>query len=212
MTEKTVMEPEVTACIPVYNGIRTIGYTLFALEHRAQCEPVKVIICDNGSRDGSHLLIRGMQKDPVSMSFWNGRHPAGLIATSVDYNDSLQGRFPREGWNIRQCFKKMWPLVDTEFILMVDADVDTPRGAVRSMLDILKNDPTVGMVGCQYDPVTDHVKHGCALIRTLLALEILPTLRTEVCMCRQINQFLKVKKMKAVAIDGLKARHASREI
>jgi len=211
-TEQQGMECEVTACIPVYNGINSIGYTLWALEHGAQSEPVKVLLCDNGSRDGTQLLVKGMQKDPVTQRHYSERFPAGFQAMDVDYNDSLPGRFPREGYNIRQCFRKMWPQVDTEFILMVDADVDTPRGAVRSMLDILKHDDSIGMVGCHYDPVVDHVQHGCAMIRTVLALAILPTLRTEVCMCKQINQYLKVQKLKAIAIDSLKARHSSREV
>jgi cellulose synthase/poly-beta-1,6-N-acetylglucosamine synthase-like glycosyltransferase len=205
------MECEVTACIPVRNGFRTLGYALYSLEFGAQSEPIKVIVCDNGSWDGTQLMVRGLMQPSPVQTYYAKRHPTGIVGMEVSYNDSMQARFPREGWNIRECFKTMWQAVDTDFILMVDADVDVPRGAVRSMLDMMKADEALGLVGCQYDPSTSHVKHGCAMIRTVVARELLPSLLPDRCMCSQINELLALRKLKCVAVDALKARHCSRE-
>ena len=203
---------EITVCIPAYNAFRTLGMVLHSLGRGMQSMPVAVILCDNGSTDGTQMFVREFLRDSVTKGHWVKRFPRGISAMQVPQYDDLPARFPREYYNIRECFKVMWPTVETPYLLAMDADVEMPQGALRTLYDILRLDETIGQVGIQYDEAIDHVQHGCTLIRSELAVQVLPRLTIETCMCRQICSLLDGMKYRSIHVPAMSARHARNEV
>ena len=203
---------EITACIPVYNAIKTLGMTMHSLGRGMQSMPIALKLCDNGSTDGSQAFVRDLLVDSVTRTHWLTRFPRGVSAMQVPQHDDLPARFPREYFNIRECFRAMWPAVETPYLLMMDADVEMPQGALRTLYDILRMDGKIGQAGIQYDEVSDHVQHGCALIRIELALQVLPRLTIDTCMCRQINTLLDGMGYRSVHVPAMSARHSRNEV
>jgi len=206
------IETEITACMPMYDSMATAVLALRSLMRGNQSLPVALVVCDNGSSDGTQVWARELMKDSVTLSYWKGRFPRGVTAVQVPQNDGLPARFPREYYNIRECFRKMWPLVKTKYLLMMDADVEMPRGALRTMYDMLNGDSHIGQVGVLYEEVSDHVKHGCSLIRTELAMKALERLTTAGCMCRQICTRLDELGFRSVHVPAVSARHFRNEV
>jgi hypothetical protein len=209
-----VMATEVTVCIPVFNAVKTLGWTLHALEPGAQSVPLNLIIAENGSTDGVQCWIRDMRQPSVTLSHWSKLFRQ-IMVVEVPQNEEypVEGKH-REFFNIRECFRAMWPKVQTPYLLAVDADVEAPRGAVRTMLEALKQDPETVMVGIQYDPSTDHVKHGMAMLPTPLALQLMQRLEMKppyTCMCSQLTRMVREANKKAVNLSPLSARHARLE-
>ena len=93
--------------------------------------------------------------------------------------------------------------------LGVDADVCIPAGGVRTLLEMLKANEKVGIVGIGYDPKVDHVQHGCALIRTDLAQKF--TLTEKSCMCRQFCAQTEEMGYEVRHVPAMSARHMKHE-
>jgi hypothetical protein len=111
--------------------------------------------------------------------------------------------------NMVACLRKMWPLVETPYLLTVDADVDAPHGGVRTMLETLKSDSEIGMVGIMYERAADHVKHGLAMLRTELAQKI--ALVPGECPCSHMHKQVEEMGHKVVYLSPLSARHRKYE-
>jgi len=209
-----VMATEVTVCIPVFNAIKTLGWTLHALELCAQSVPMNLIIAENGSTDGSQCWIRDMRQPSVTLKYWS-QFFGQIMVVEVPQNEEYPvENKSRELFNIRECFRTMFPKVQTPYLLMVDADVEAPRGAVRTMLEALKQDPETTMVGIQYDPSVDHVKHGMAMLSTPIALDLVQRLEMKppyTCMCSQMTRMVRESNKKAVNLSPLSARHMKLE-
>ena len=203
------MPCEVTACITVWNGLCTLGHTLFSLEKGAQSVPLRLILAENGSDDGTQLVLRDMAKDSVTRAHWLRRGFRDIGVVEEPQHEEFPGRFPREYVNIKACFEKMFALVETPYLLTVDADVEVPRGSLRTMLELLKGDDTLGMVGIIYEFETTHVKHGLAMMRTELAKKV--RLRADACMCSQLDRQIRDMGFSVKHLSPLSARHVKLE-
>jgi hypothetical protein len=210
-----VIEVEVTACIPVFNAFKTFGYTLHALEPGAQSVPLDLIIAENGSEDGVQCMIRDLRGPSVTTRYWS-QFFRQIMVVEVPQNEE----YPVENWargayNVRECFRTMFPKVQTPYVLTVDADVEAPRGAVRTMLEVLKRDSEIALVGIQYQTSVDHVKHGMAMMATPLAASMATRLQMKppyTCMCHQFTRMVREDNLKAVNLSPLSARHAKDEM
>ncbi len=219
------MPVEVTVCIPCYNafcwGEGSLNVTLQSLEIGAQSLQVKLVLCDNASVDGTQLVLKAMaEKDPKDYpggripdltvrKFWLGRFPAGIqIAEPVPVNEEYPAGQGRMNAHMKVIHPRMLELVDTPYVLTVDADVEVPRGAVRTMLDALKNDPECGLVGISYAP-SDHVQHGLAMMRTEDKRLIQWGARG--CTCRYMNDEVKRMGKNVIDLSPLSARHTKYE-
>ena len=210
-----VVATEVTVCIPVFNAVKTLGWTLHALEPCAQSVPLNLIIAENGSTDGTQCWVRDMIQPSVTLKHWS-QFFSQIMVVEVPQNEEypVENR-AREVFNIRECLRAMIAKVQTPFVLTVDADVEAPRGAVRTMLETLKQDREVGLVGIQYDLETDHVKQGMAMMRTELARDVIGRLKMKPpyeCMCGQTTRMVRETNLKAVNLSPLSARHAKLEV
>jgi hypothetical protein len=212
------MACDITVCIPVFNSIRTLGETLFSLEIGAQSVPMKLILAENGSSDGTQVWLKELgefRKSEVTLKWWLQRFRE-IKVVEVRQNEEypVEGKH-RELWCIRECMQKMFPLVQTDYLLMVDADVECPRGGVRTMREALEQDEKIGLVGIQYDPMTDHVKHGMAMMRSDQAKEYVQRLEMKPpyqCMCSQYTKMVIADGKKAVNLSPLSARHLKLEV
>lgn len=108
------MRPElgrITALLPARNEASTIADTLGRLA--AQGPLARIVLVDDESEDGTGDIARGL----------------GLERLTV-----LQGQRPPPGWS-----GKLWALhqgleqVDTEFVLLLDADIALERGIVATL-------------------------------------------------------------------------------
>jgi len=175
---------------------------------------MNLIIAENGSTDGSQCWIRDMRQPSVTLKYWC-QFFGQIMVVEVSQNEEYPvENKSRELFNIRECFRTMFPKVQTPYLLMVDADVEAPRGAVRTMLETLKQDEEIGMVGIQYDLATDHVKHGMAMLSTTLALDLVQRLEMKppyTCMCSQLTRMVRESNKKAVNLSPLSARHMKLE-
>lgn len=215
------MPTDITVCMTMFDSIETFALALRSVRRGSQSLPVSLIVCDNGSSDGCQMWAREIatkvqtpvgMSDSVTLSYWKARFPRGIKAIQVPQYDGLPARFPREYYNIRECFRKMWPLVKTPYILMLDADVELPKGALRTMYDMLNADAEIGQAGVLYEEAADHVKHGCSLIRTELAMQVLAKLTINSCMCRQICTQLDELGFRSVYVPSISARHNRDEL
>ena len=219
------MPVEITACIPCYNALcwatGSLFVTLHSLEIGAQSLRVKLVLCDNASTDGTQLVLKAMaEKDPNDYSggripdyivrkFWLGRFPDGIqIAEPVPVNEEYPQGQSRMNAHMKVIHPRMLALVDTPYVLTVDSDVEVPRGSVRTMLDALKNDSELGMVGIIYEDC-DHVQHGLRMMRT----EDMRALNwgARGCTCRFLNDEVKRMGKKVLHLSPLSARHTKME-
>jgi cellulose synthase/poly-beta-1,6-N-acetylglucosamine synthase-like glycosyltransferase len=209
-----VLAAEVTVCIPVHNAIKTLGYTLHALEPGAQSLPLNLIIAENGSEDGVQCFIRDLRQPSVTLRYWSHRFRQIMVVEVPQNEEYPVENKSREFFNIRECFREMFAKVQTPYVLTVDADVEAPRGSVRTMLEALKQDSELALVGIQYDLETDHVKHGLSMMSTELARDLATRLEMRppyTCMCSQFTRMVRDANRKAVNLSPLSARHLKLE-
>lgn len=206
------MPCEVTVCVPVYNAIMVLPKTLRATWFQRQGIPVEMFITENQSIDGSQDFIRGLRDASVTRDSWlkrsGWRH---LQVFEVEQEDGLNWRFPREYANLRNSFQQMFAKVTTEYVLTLDSDVDLPAGSVRSMLEAMKRDPKLGIVGIMYDYATDHVKHGLSMMRAADARMWASRLTIDGCLCSQWCRMAGDAGYKVINMPGITARHRKNE-
>ena len=213
--KQSTMPCEVTACIPAYNAICTLGLTLWSLEWGAQSIPLRVILAENGSWDGTQAWLRDMaredqgQPDSPTRKHWLVKF-AGIQVIEVPHTDQYPPGFPQAMENMVECLRQMWPLVETPYLLTVDADVQAPSGSLRTMLEALKQDEKLGMVGIIYEREVDHVKHGLAMLQTEIALQI--DLVAGQCPCSHMHKQVEEMGYKVRYLSPLSARHMKREL
>lgn len=215
----SLMPCEVTVGIPVYQGFRVLGWTMHALEIGAQSVPLKVILAENGSTDGTQLVLRDLMHDSVTRREWMGRGWRDISVVEVPQNEEYPAGEGRILYHMRECHRAMLAKVDTPYYLSVDADVEAPRGAVRTMVELLNRDQNVGVVGIQYDPAADHVKCGMMMMRTTEAREWMARVEMKPertgqyrCLCGHIDTIVHQDGRKTVHLSPLSARHAKLEV
>jgi hypothetical protein len=204
------MPCEVTACMPVYNGLRSFAAAVCALGPGAQSVPVKLLFAENGSTDGVQLVVRGMARDSVVRRHWmQWFRDIDLVEVPQNEEYPVEGR-ARHRFNVRECYREMFVQVDTPYLLMVDVDVEAPHGALRTMLEAFKTDDRLGIVGITYDFETAHVQGGMAMMRTDVAKDLVGRLEMRppyACMCSQMCALVAEKGLKVTHLNPLSARH-----
>lgn len=210
------MPCEVTAAIPTYNAIRDLGDCVCALQPGHQSLPLKLMLAENGSEDGTQLVLRDLMKPSVTRAYWSQFGFRDIMVVEVPQNDcyAVEGR-QRHRYNVRACYQAMVVKIDTPYVLFVDADVVCPTGAVRTMLEVLQADAAVGLVSVSYDFSTDHPQLGLAMMQTQRARAYVDKFTMKPpypCMCKQLTQLVVSDGLKAVPLHPLHARHKRLEV
>lgn len=211
---KTRLPTEVTCVIPVYNSFLSLPRVLYHLEPGAQSTPISLLICDNTSQDPFGVLLSESNRHFISWLVSRGFTAAQILpaVTRVTQRPDGTPMAPQEiiNTNLETVWKKLTMAVTTPYILYVDADVLLPTGAVRMLLETIKSDLDLAMLGCQYEVVTDHVKMGATICRT----EVMRETQWESigCPCRFITKYLKSQGYKVEHLPGVYATHLKREV
>lgn len=209
---ETKMPCEVTVCMPVYNAIFTVQKSLRSCWFSRQGIPLNVFAVENASNEGTQDFMRGLMKPSVTRDTWLTLSKwRELRVFELPQAEGHAWRFPREFYNLRSCFRLMFAKAQTEYVLTLDADVDAPAGGVRTLLEALKADDKLGIVGIKYDDNVTHVKHGFSLMRAKDARRWAARLQTHDCMCSQWCKMAEDEGYKCVNLPGLTARHRRNE-
>lgn len=96
--------------------------------------------------------------------------------------------------------------VETPYTIFLDADVRMPTGGVKLLIDALKADKVLGMVGIPYTLATDHVKMGCTAFRTE-ELKGFEWHSDGKCECHALCMWYKGKGMDVRHLEAVTAEH-----
>ena len=184
---------EITVCIPNLNASITLPACLEALNFQ-EIEPIKAIVFDNGSFDGSVELIEARIKNN-----WFKK-----------VNLSILKQTEREGGktvNIAFLRYKICQAVTTPYLMFLDADVLLPPHAILPCLKKVKADEKLACLGIRYEPLADHVQMGATVWRTEIARQVKWMWDARGCDCRSALRHLDEAGLKYCYHEGLQARH-----
>lgn len=155
------MNLDLTIAIPLYNGIKTIPIVLDGLANPnyTGLEHLKVIILDNGSKDGSAEYVDTIIKNKwfhnlTITKFTEPQKPGGAPA------------------NIPVVRTRLSNLVDTKYMLYLNHDIVMRPFAIMNLYEDFIKREKCGALSIQYDPVTTHVESGCTIMGTEIARKI----------------------------------------
>lgn len=193
-------KPNLTILMPVFNGSDTIQRALRSIVDQG-VRP-KIIIMDHGSTDGTlELLIAARE---------SGHYQKLDI-------DLFQLERRSEDPKVNKCDirTELSKLPKTKFSFWLDDDVKLPVYALVRMLDIMKNDLTVGMLAINYqnehpiDPKMQHLGIGA----TMMPSKILTKIRWECgvlpCECAAVRQQIEKMGLRTGPMLNLKADNLS---
>ncbi len=162
------MNTDLTICIPCHDNLSTIKIVLNALNFQ-DIYP-KIIVLDNGSKDGTFEALIMMIKN---------KYFPDLNIELQFFGEITRTRFQ----NLDMVRHKLCQLVDTKYIMFIDSDVLIPPYCIKPMLEKLEHDNRIGMLGLKYDVNATHVKLGASIIRTELIKDLKWKRTDDECQC-----------------------------
>lgn len=191
MFDKADCPVEITVGMPVFNAATTIARSLVSLT--LQNIPLKVVIIDNGSTDGTYEMLQVVAKNNV-----------------YGYTVQLERSSKQPGGkdkNIPIIRRKICDILDTDYLFFLDADVSIPSLILQDLLVEMKKRPVLGALGLAYEPHAPHVKMGAVLIRRELAKEINWKWDDEGCDCMYFAFQAAARQYEVEHFKGTCARH-----
>lgn len=144
---------DLTICIPMWDSAMTISATLTMLNGYQEVENLKVIIADNGSKDGSAELVQTVIKNN-----WFPRLQIRFIQAGKPSNDRWESIY-----YMRQLLVKS---VDTDYMMFVDGDIILSPNTLKPTLRYLKDHPKIGGLNVRFAPGKDHVPTASTMYKT----------------------------------------------
>lgn len=198
----------VTVMLPCRNCWRHLAVSLCWLEKRAQSVPLRLVTADQVSDDGvTDAVLCHLGKDfekrgsDIEYTF------LGQVRDWGAGKPRTQETMNRNMCHIR---KVLADAVETPFAMFLDSDVCVPVGGVRAMLEALRQDESLGLVGIPYARRLDHIQGGLTMIRT----EILKGLdfRADGCWCRWLTKEVQRMGHGVKHLEGWYALHLRDEV
>lgn len=210
---KWLQQTDVTVLMPIYNGLLTMGRALESLLSTYQSIPLRLIVVDDGSRDGSQELL-------ASASWQMYQVQRGFQHLQVLEPLHPPGESPERCWDhdlmlahVRDARRALLLEVRTPWAWFVDQDVMVPAGGGRALLDAAEGDEKLGALGILCEPVADHVRFDCALLRTKPAQALVQAeWGLKGCECRWMHQALRRDGWIVGYLEGWTGRHLRREM
>lgn len=182
----------VTICIPTYNSANYIKNVLDSLT--MQGEKIKVLLMDNGSKDGTVALIEALLKSKY--------YPYKIAFYECPY--LRKGRVK----NIPKIRYELCKIIDTELMMFLDSDVLLPPHAVHYLKQEFEKTENCGMMGVCYEPYANHVLMGAVMLRTEDARHIKWIFDMKgKCECLNAAEQLQAKNLAVKYHPWLMARH-----
>jgi GT2 family glycosyltransferase len=138
-------EPTVSLVIVAYNGLELTRACLESVEHKSDYPAIEVVVVDNASTDGtSAFLQQWAQIRPWARIVLNEKNRGFPAATN-------QGLEQASG----------------EYFVILNNDVVVTHGWLRTLINHLRRDPTIGMIG----PVTNNIGNEARVPTTYRTIE-----------------------------------------
>ena len=153
---------DLTVCIPIFNGAKTIAGVLERLTMQRMGSPLSVFIYDNGSTDGTN----GMLGEVVATGYWARKTAQDRTSLDIKY---FKGTHTNDHpyINAQRTRKLCAKIVQTPYVFFLDADVILPPSALYMLMDEFKRAEGVGAMGIRYeaDCNHNHVMAGAVLYK-----------------------------------------------
>jgi len=185
------LEDELTICIPTLNCANTLASVLDCLRYQGMERP-KIIISDNGSKDGTLEMLRAMIKNkwfPFDIKIQQFLERIGGMILNV----------PHMRFRLSEALK-------TPFVFWLDSDVLLTPYALPTLVKEMKKRKNLGMLGIRYEPLANHVKMGAVLMKSEVAKEVKWRI-DKLCECTNCCNQLTLKGLKTEYHKTLQARH-----
>jgi len=158
----------ITICIPTKDNLPTIKLILVPLSYQ-DCF-CRIIIMDNGSKDGTLEAVQAMIKNNIFRD---------LKVELINFGE-WSGVKEKNIEKVRYEFSQV---SNTKYLMFIDADVLIPPYVIEGMINTMEKNEKIGMLGLKYDVLSDHVKMGATILRTELAKKIKWKYDEEKCDC-----------------------------
>jgi len=119
-------QPEISAIVISYNGLKFLPDCLGTLIDDLACITHEVIVVDNGSTDGSVAYVRGNY--PQVALIENGRNLGFAAAVNIGLRKAKGN-----------------------YLYVLNQDLRFHRGTAQSLLERLKRDSSIGLIGPRYN-------------------------------------------------------------
>ena len=184
----------ITIAIPTYNSAHSIWGVIEKLPIQGLKE-INLIIADNGSADGTYEGLEAAKKNGWFKRF----NSIEIIQCGHINGDKMV--------NIGYMRKKISDVLDSEYVFWLDSDVILPPFGISIILDELKKDKKLGMIGIAYEPNADHVQMGATAMRVKDAKKTHWIYTAQKCDCRYCIEQLTEQGLSTKYHDNLMARH-----
>lgn len=184
---------KVTICIPTHNSLSTIKIVLGAFKF--QDVYPKIIILENGSRDGTFEALAAMIRNR-----WFKKLKIDLQFFGSDVT-------LRKHQNLNMVRHHFCQHVTTPYLMFVDSDVLVPPYCIIPMLDHLDKFPKIGMLALVCDVEAGHVQLGASVLRTELVKDLKWRRQDEECQCICAAKHLLVRGFSVENYTKTSARH-----
>lgn len=182
----------VTIAIPTKNNLPTIKIVLNVYNY--QMIYPKILILDNGSRDGTLEALEALIKNKIFPD---------LDIRLINFGEWSGDKEK----NLDKIRYELCQRINTKYIFFNDSDVLIPPYVLPSLINEMEKDKKLGMLGLKYDMKANHVKIGAAIIRTELAKQIQWNRDDEKCNCLCAIEKLKEIGFEVKEYDEALARH-----
>ena len=145
-----------TICIPAFDRAKFITACLDQLEFQ-ETDRLKVLVVDTGSQDGTPELIETQIKN----GWWKPPSFRPFLDMRLVRLPEIKGK----GAGVVAAMEYFQKTVDTEFMMRIEPDILIPPNALRPMMGMFREDPTLGMLAIGYCPTKDHVPTDCTMLR-----------------------------------------------
>ena len=204
-------KPIVTAVMPIQNARKTLWTSLRSLASGVGNIPTRVLLCDNGSTDGTEGLVADQRTRTWLRTL--GLADVRILDSVPDKKSAFPGKDRQyiRNKNLEHMFAKFaWEIerAETPFMFRLDADVKMPPKGLMDLVMAMTADPRSGVLGIAYPPVGDHVHGGCTLYRFEPLKDIAKAgFQSDGCTCRWLHKEMERRGWTARHIDGLAAEH-----
>lgn len=145
-----------TICIPTFDRAKTVVACLDQLQQQ-EVNKLKVLVVDTGSQDGTPELLETQIKN----GWW--RPPS--FRPEFDMRVIRLPEIIGKSKGVVAAMETFQKEVMTEFMIRIEPDILIPPNALKPMMQMMLDDPSIGMLAIGYNPIKDHVPTDCTMFR-----------------------------------------------
>lgn len=145
-----------TIVIPTFDRAKTIVACLDQLQQQ-EANKLNVLIVDTGSQDGTPELIEAQIKN----GWWRPPSFRPEFNMKVIRLPEVRGKAA----GVIAAMETVQKEVTTEFMIRIEPDILIPPNSLKPMMQMMIDNPSIGMLAIGYNPIKDHVPTDCTMFR-----------------------------------------------